>query len=127
MPARPVAPRCERLELRAVPAALSAPVADDFAAIVRQAAGQAQPTSDLGDNLRSLVVLPDGSVLRVGTTDGTIPQQILLERHHADGSFDGSFGVGGVETLGFGADTAGVGAARQSDGRTRVAGLSRPD
>jgi uncharacterized delta-60 repeat protein len=78
----------------------------------------------LNDSATALLVLPGGDLLAIGYAESNATvMDIALAKYHADGSPDGSFGIGGKTTTDFfgGADIA-LAAALQPDGKVVVAG-----
>lgn len=78
------------------------------------------------DHAYGVTIRGDGRVVVVGFgglgSGDTIPPDLLVTQLKTDGSTDGSFGAGGVRTIGFGGAESGSEVVLQSDGRAVVAG-----
>ncbi|HXS80474.1 MAG TPA: putative Ig domain-containing protein [Gammaproteobacteria bacterium] len=80
------------------------------------------------DSAGGMVIQPDGKILLAGlSTSPSTGQDFSLARYNADGSFDPTFGNGGVviTPIGFASTfDQGTGVALQSDGKVLVAGFT---
>ena len=78
------------------------------------------------DEPRAVAVQPDGKIVVAGfTVTSGNDLAIALVRYNADGSLDGTFGIGGIVTTNLGASSESAsGLALQPDGKIVVAGSS---
>jgi uncharacterized delta-60 repeat protein len=88
-------------------------------------------TSDIdfggADVMTAMVAQSDGKLVLVGSTPGAGgAHNFAIARLNADGTVDGTFGVGGKLTVSFGGDDAANAVAIQPDGRIVVAGQGGP-
>lgn len=86
------------------------------------------PVGQYGEEIRSLIIRPDGRILAVGMamfmdSVNTYHKKTGMARFLADGSLDTTFGSGGTTISGSaGTDEESFGSALQSDGRIVMAG-----
>ncbi|MFT5525213.1 MAG: putative delta-60 repeat protein, partial [Pirellulaceae bacterium] len=92
------------------------------------APGDGTQTIDIGgfDDVASAVALQaDGKIVVVGEADSATGYDIVVARHHSDGTLDSSFGTGGIVTTAIGANSEfGHAIVIQPDGKILVAGNS---
>lgn len=78
------------------------------------------------DEIRSLLVQPDGKIVAVGYSSFSVGNnEFAVVRYNSNGSLDTTFGVNGILHTGFGSNVArAYAAALQSDGKILVGGHS---
>jgi uncharacterized delta-60 repeat protein len=84
-------------------------------------------TVDFGGNesAYSMVLRPNGKIVLAGyTSKGSTGEDIAVAQLNADGSLDGSFGVGGKTTADFGSDEEAEAVVLQPNGKIVVAGYT---
>jgi uncharacterized delta-60 repeat protein len=88
--------------------------------------GPGSPGIGTNEGVEAVALQPDGKIVTAGARSdtGDSPSSFIVDRFDPDGSFDPSFGLGGVVTTSLRGDDSAFAVGLQTDGRIDAAGFS---